>query len=77
MSELEKINRELMMIGNDIRLMKESALLRIIRNKRQPIAARYAAVCLYSPDVYDTKIDLSDESLISEINQFLHEIDFS
>lgn len=79
MSELEKIQREYQMILKDIQLARESALLRIIRNKRQPISARYGAMLIYEnqePDSFGAiPDDSSDEKLAREIALFLHEID--
>lgn len=79
MSDYEKIVREYQMALKDLQLARESALLRIIRNKRHPISARYAAMLIYenqSPDSLGAiSDDSSDESLMREINEFLHEID--
>lgn len=74
MNELEKINRELMMIGRDLAQAREFYLLRIIRNKRQPIAARYAAMMLYKQN-YRIANNLSNESLTREIMLFLNDLD--
>lgn len=79
MSDYEKIMREYQMLLKDLQLARESALLRIIRNKRHPPSARYAAIIIYenrSPDSPGAISDnSSDESMIAEINEFLHEID--
>lgn len=74
MSEQEKINREYAMIARDLKLARESFLLRIIRNKRQPISARYAAMILYSD--WPLPEQSLDESILSEdIRLFLCDID--
>lgn len=73
MSELEKIAREYEMLARDLKAARECELLRIIRNKRKPIAERYAAMIHYSDWLFPNSLD--ESILESDISLFLAEID--
>jgi hypothetical protein len=78
MSEAEKIAREWAMQSRAIADMRISYLLRIMRNKREPLSARYAALIhckgLFSPSSISIP---SEECMLAEIKQMLHFIDSS
>jgi hypothetical protein len=74
MSDKEKIQRELDMLARDLHAMRDAYLIRIMRNKRLPLSERYAALMQYEGQ-FSQIDDLSDESLLREINQSLFEID--
>jgi hypothetical protein len=78
MNDAEKIVREWTMQSRAISDMRISYLLRIMRNKREPLSARYAALIhckgLYSPSSIFIP---SEECMLAEIKQMIHFIDSS
>lgn len=73
------IKREFDMLSRDLRLAHESFLLRIIRNKRQPSSARFAALLHYEGLPWEHWLSLpgdpDEAEMLEGIAQFLHEID--
>lgn len=75
MNEIEKINREFAMIGRDLTMARESLLLRIIRNKRQPLASRFAALLHFRGLLPNYAPYSSEESMGAELRLFLAQFD--
>jgi hypothetical protein len=74
MNPNEKIQRELDMLAQQLHLMRDAYLIRIIKNKRLPLSERYAAHmqydgCFHLPD------DSSDAALKWELDLSIQEID--